>query len=250
MKKHWFLPEKEREEYLKVCREAFENDDKFSNFRREPIYQMIVDNGNEEGALRLQKYIESHYPHLLDHKFKNIDDYGNPVTYEFNKEKYSNSKVRYLKIIGEIEEYLNTDFENVFEIGGGFGGFAYMFFEYFLPQSYNIFDLEEVGYLQHKFVKNLDPWMNIYFSDSIYKLNSCDLIISICSYSELSRKLQDEYIDKVISKANYGYFHLNNGIEEQANYLRSRLKNKEIITRDIFINEPINQSIFMFKPKK
>jgi hypothetical protein len=259
MENKWFLPKKQTDEYLHLCKEAAENDKKFANFRSDPIYQMIVDNGNETGAQRLYFYIKNNYPDMLkfdDKSMLNIDDFGNPVKYSFFSHEYSNTKLRYLKIIGEILEYFpilkQRPAPNISEIGPGFGGLLLMMSKlpYFKMSKFVQYDLPEALYLQNRFFKENGHIMNYSHSVPTDPGMPIDLVISVCAYSELERGLQEEYIDKVISNAKYGYFHLNNGVEDQANYLRSKLTGKEIITRDIFVDEPINQSLFMFKPSK
>tara|TARA_B110000967_G_C18902069_1_gene576760 strand:- start:12584 stop:12991 length:408 start_codon:yes stop_codon:yes gene_type:complete len=80
-------------------------------------------------------------------------------------------------------------------------------------ESARLFDLPFVNELIDRYL-NTQLLNGKYETTVINKENAtcCDLVISNCAFSELPKRLQKTYIDKVLSKAERGYLTMNSGM--------------------------------------
>lgn len=202
--------------YLLVCEYAAKDERVFSNFKQEPAYRQILEHVCYEGGLRYIETLEVPIEEVLTKldNFKQNDKYGNPDLYEYEKlGKISPTTIRYIKNTYDIFSYFkNTKIKNIVEIGGGYGGLCTVMNSVFDFDNYIIIDLPQVNELSKKYISKfpeLKDKVQVYTLDQIEEIDGIDLLISNYAFSELSRNLQDEYYDKVISKSDNFYMMYN-----------------------------------------
>jgi hypothetical protein len=225
-------------DYIQSVREAVYNESHFSIFRKDPRYRLVVETVSSGVAHEYVQIIVEYSPFLFEsvdilHRLIEDQLYGGPEVMEvqtyFGRTTISCLKFRYLKHISDFNALLNifadineVDRQSPFrvaEIGVGFGGLAQSLFAVVadrppqFPMSYMFFDIPEVLELTNKYMKKFSwieeestVFMNNYMDGSLaHLLNNIDLCISNYAMSELSRNLQDEYIDNVLKSCSMGY---------------------------------------------
>jgi hypothetical protein len=162
--------------------------------------------------------------------------YGSPEVLQvqtyFGVTTVACTKFRYLKHISDMHVLFDTITElnndsretpfRVAEIGVGFGGLAQAMFAIAAerppaaaPLSYMFFDIPEVLLLTEKYMGKFS-WISrestIFMNNDLDKqhdqsnlLNNIDLCISNYALSELSKELQDEYMNNVLKFCSTGY---------------------------------------------
>ena len=122
---------------------------------------------------------------------------------------------------------------NIAEIGAGYGGQALMYNQLFGYQMYNIFDLAPVCKLIDKYLGNFYLSGGIVPSDiNKFPLRDgyvFDLVISNYAFSELPKKLQKIYLDKVILRSKCGYLTMNTGNDLNGSGRKSRYNCSELL---------------------
>ena len=120
----------------------------------------------------------------------------------------SPSNLRYLLhsllILEDMKKYKLNNVD-IIEIGGGYGGLC--FFIHSIAQlyeininSYTIFDLLEPSLLQEKYLNVLNiEKVDFCQLDNFNNLKNNSFLISNYAFSEISKELQTEYIEKIIN---------------------------------------------------
>lgn len=146
-------------------------------------------------------------------EFKRNDLLGKPRTFYFEEiGRISPTTLRYIAVATDIRrEFGNSKLTRIVEIGGGYGGQAAILRRLNMWDEYSIFDLPEVQDLIQRYLSFIGVGMI-----ELPKINTVnsfeyDLVISNYAFSELPRKIQDEYLDKVILKARRGFMLMNSG---------------------------------------
>lgn len=217
--------------YPKFCETAAKHDVIFQDFKRNPVYQHVLEHLDFKQGLDYLEVIEESYPFILDklEKYKENDSLGNPFTYSYGN-KYgvlSPTTLRYMKIAGELV-FLFGDLSNkkIIEIGGGYGGQCKILFDLSNFYRYTFVDLPECCLLAKKYLDSFDI-KNIHFintlefssenlqdpnneiplivQDNSSLENSYDLVISNYAFSEVSTDEQIIYINKIINNSKMGY---------------------------------------------
>jgi|688.fasta_scaffold507633_2 putative sugar O-methyltransferase len=200
--------------YRTVCKNASENEELFSTFKRNPIYTEILEHvSGHQGQL----YLNNIYTNLPNfevnlERFKKNDLYGGTNLTEYEKiGQISPSTLRYVKVLSDLNMLFgDLTGKKIAEIGVGYGGQCFIINQLFEPSDYVLFDLNEVLKLSDKYLNSLQTKHRIVHFDEISKLDEeFDLVISNYAYSELTKETQDLYFDKVISRSKNGYFTLN-----------------------------------------
>jgi hypothetical protein len=211
-KETWLIGQDDKMNYLKVCKEASENEEVFNNFKRNPHYTTILehDGYNYMGVL-YHNHIKNNYPHLS----KTLENYtvndklGNADIYNHEGLMISPSTLRYVKTLGDIEKSFGSLNEfSIAEIGCGYGGQCLIINETFQFKKYTLFDLPEPCLLINKYLK-LNNVETFSFGNLEAECENYDLVISNYAFSECNAKIQDEYIEKVIKKSKRGYLTIN-----------------------------------------
>jgi putative sugar O-methyltransferase len=195
--------------YPRFALAAAENDLKFTNFRRSSEMISILEHVSEQqGEMYLSHIVSNNYyskSQIQDMCFENV---GDPIKVKYEVIGEANpTTLRYIKVMGDLEKYFG-DISNliVTEIGIGYGGQARIITSQHMPKEYNLVDLDEVLKLGEKFLKLCTSYKYFKYisGNKIEELHS-DLLISNYAFSELTRSVQDEYLNKVIKNSKRGY---------------------------------------------
>jgi len=185
----------------------------FNNFRRNPVYNQILEHVSEEqGGAYLQ--IISGYPDILGamENFKLNDSYGNPRMYEYpGIGSISPTTLRYIKILADLKAHFNTvDGLDICEIGVGYGGQCRIINAYYKPAAYCLVDIQPALALTQRYLDNyiLHSVLTYRTMNQLYK-DDYDLVLSNYAFTELPRTMQDVYLNKVILNSKRGYITYN-----------------------------------------
>lgn len=199
--------------YLEACSDFVENDDKFNSFKQDSRYTPVLEHVSHEESLTYLNEMKSR--ELLTQEIlesvKENDEYGTPTTYEYDGlGTLSPSTIRYLKNSLDILDYFGSDisYDNIVEIGGGYGGLCKVFTSFVNFKKYTLFDLPEASRLSQKYLSKFEPLKNkVIFkdTDNVNQLRKVDLTISNYAFSECARQYQEEYYNKVIKSSSKFY---------------------------------------------
>ena len=208
------------------------NDIRFNNFRRNFSYSEIVENVTYFQGLAYINRIKQLDLGNFDYKAKHQNDsIGNPILFKYPEfGKISPTTLRYISVALEIKNRFGSDLTGDFvEIGGGYGGQISILADYFRINSYGVYDLCDVQNLIKKYLDSINKIKDVEFLNlETSKPKEWDLVISNYAFSELPRKLQEIYIDKVLLKSQRGYLIMNSGRENFTNRSVGKLNLKEL----------------------
>ena len=203
--------------YPAFCRKAAVESALFSQFRRHPIYNQILEHVPSEVGQQYLDHLRDAYPDVLERydDFKINDSIGNPRTFHYPQVgTTSPTTLRYVKVASQIRQLFGDQFSgDVAEIGGGYGGQLIVLDQLVRFRRYVIFDLAPVNMLVQRYVDRFI--LNGSYATST--LNQCgseeefDLVISSYALSELPPPVQQAYITKVVARAKRGYLTMNSG---------------------------------------
>lgn len=232
--------------YPSVCLQASNDYRVFNNFRRNTIYNKILEHVSEEQGREYLDLIlkDADIFNQID-KFKENDKYGNPRMYEYPSIGFiSPTTLRYIKVITDLKYYFKTlDNLSISEIGVGYGGQCRIINAYFKPTTYCLVDLKPALMLAQRFLDNY-----IIHSTLTYKtMNELermdyDLVISNYAFSELPRSLQDVYLDKIILHAKKGYITYNDVTPPEFNSYKKDELIRSIPNAKIVAEKPLTHS--------
>lgn len=197
-------------DYPLFCQKAAHDDQTFSSFRRDPIYQGALEHVSYTQGLEYLKIIQNKYPELLQYlpQFLTSERIGNPITYEYKGiGKISPTTLRYIKVAADLmDEFGNLREKHIVEIGGGYGGLCKILHDLGGFASYTLIDLPECLPLIKRYLECFEI-PNVYLLDNaqLDQLGNCDLLVSNYAFSEIDRKEQKDYLDRVILPATSGY---------------------------------------------
>ncbi len=196
--------------YLTLCGLAASDDKVFKSFRSAKVMIQVLDHVSKEQGegyiseiLKLTKW-DTNFTKIIE----KLDEHGKPYKFHFKPYgKFSPTLLRYLKVNFDLIKYFGPiDGYNLSEIGGGFGGQASLINLMNSISSYTLYDLVPVLDLTKKFIESNKIPGNFNFNDGTDpKIIKSDLIISNYAFSELSRSMQDQYINNVILNSPRGY---------------------------------------------
>ncbi|WP_022668335.1 putative sugar O-methyltransferase [Desulfospira joergensenii] len=199
--------------YPQFCSQASSDELIFNNFRRSPIYTEILEHVTEKLGLEYFKIISDN-PDFLHSMagFKENDNYGNPVKYDYPEiGMISPSTLRYIKVLSDIRTLFETldDFD-ICEIGVGYGGQCRILNSYYTPETYCLVDIQPALALAQKYLDNFPITSTLSYRtmDQLAQGNY-DLVISNYAFTELPRKIQDVYMEKIILCSKRGYITYN-----------------------------------------
>ena len=224
--------------YLKVCEEASRNDDIFNNFKRIAKYVDVLEHVSYKLGVsyldvlfdRFQKYV----PQLDWESIMLNDTIGNPRKNNFEQQMKSHIKlphynfspttIRYIVTGLEILEYAEKNSNKslkIVEVGGGYGGQCKVLYDLckifnIEIESYTICDLREAGLLQKKFlgIVNIDAKVVVYDDVKSNKVSfeNVDLLISNYCLGEITKEIQDIYINAIEKYSQMAFFVWNSKI--------------------------------------
>ena len=222
---NWDINKTTEENYLTCCKEAFENEEIFNNFKQDSRYTPILEHVSYENGISLIEEMKN-YKNILTKetvtKVKENDLYGNSTRFNYeNFGSISPSTVRYIKnSLDILNKFSDKSYNNVVEIGGGYGGLCKVLHDFIPIKNYTIIDLYEPTLLAQKYLNlfNIKVSTRIPTDELTYLSNEIDLLISNYAFSELTISLQKNYIEKVISKTKKFYIIYNNISNTNLNY--------------------------------
>lgn len=224
--------------YVSFVEKACNNYKLFANFKRNSIYNDILEHVSYETGLKYLKIILNQSPDFIStnlmNSFKINDSIGNPRMYSYDGVgRISPSTLRYIKIASDIKNYFgDLNGKKIAEIGVGYGG-QFLILDQLYKMRYTLFDLDPVLNLTSKYLE-------CHILNSTYKTTTlnrrsddfdCDLIISNYAFSELPSQLQLAYLENIISKAKMGYMIMNSGMSDSV--FKINKLNIEAITKHI-----------------
>jgi hypothetical protein len=122
---------------------------------------------------------------------------------------------RYLKVLSDIcllfPDLSQDKSVSIIEVGGGYGGQAYVLAHYFRSLTYTIIDLPEAGALQAAYLRRLAPDLRLTTAtpDDIAAGRRSDLAISNYALSECRKDQAADYTTAVLNQAPRGYLTCN-----------------------------------------
>jgi putative sugar O-methyltransferase len=200
--------------YPDFCAKASIDSILFSNFRKNSVYQQILEHVSEkQGKLYLEE-IKKYNADLLNslNTFKLNDEWGNPDVSEYPEiGVISPTTLRYIKVLSDLKKlFHNLDNLDICEIGVGYGGQCRIINGIFKPSKYTLVDIKPALMLAQRYLDNY-----ILHSVMIYKTmneliaQKYDLVISNYAFTELTRSVQDVYLQKIILNSKRGYITYN-----------------------------------------
>jgi putative sugar O-methyltransferase len=199
--------------YPQVCIEASRDYRLFNNFRRNQIYNEVLEHVSE-GLGKDYLQLISNDSDILGaiNNFKPNDEYGNPRMFEYSGiGMISPTTLRYVKVLADLKNHFRSlDNLNICEIGVGYGGQCRVINAYYKPATYCLIDIQPALALAQRFLDNY-----ILHSVLTYKTmnelsqRDYDLVLSNYAFTELPRAIQNVYLNKVILKSKRGYITYN-----------------------------------------
>lgn len=200
--------------YTLFCEKAANDDAVFNNFKRNNAYRRVLEHVPYRQGIKYLSIITDENPRLIDflEKFKENDQYGNPIKYNFSNIGYfSPTTLRYIKVLSDlIKEFGSLEKMRIIEIGGGYGGQCKIISDVFDFDTYTLVDLEPCLSLARKYLDKLGVKnVNYCTSNNLLENQNYDLVISNYAFSECTITLQDIYFEKIISQSFRGYMTCN-----------------------------------------
>jgi len=199
--------------YPQICLDASNDYRLFNTFRRNPIYNTILEHMSRSHGKECLDLISKDQDILeaLD-TFKANDEYGNPIMYEYSGAgMISPSTLRYIKVLADLKKHFRTlDNFSICEIGIGYGGQCRIINAYYKPSLYCLVDLRQVLTLASRFLdKYTIPAVLNYTTMNELGRHNYDLVLSNYAFTELPRSIQEVYLEKVLLRSKRGYITYN-----------------------------------------
>lgn len=218
MSNNWVIDEYMINDYNQACRDSISNEESFKIFKQDPRYNNILEHVSYEESLLYISDIKS--KGLIDDSILNSakenDKYGSPVTFEYDEfGVISPTTIRYIKNSLDIVSHFGKDakYDNVVEIGGGYGGLCKVFSSFVDFEKYTLIDLPEPSKLSQKYLNNFEDIknkINYIDTDHVVPIQNIDLLISNYAFSECSTEYQNLYYENVIKNSDQFYIIYNN----------------------------------------
>lgn len=204
--------------YPAFCQKAAKEDALFNRFRSHPIYKVVLEHTSYQlGKQYLEIIHKNHQVHFNEQDwadFSKNDLYGGAELYSFKMNErpfeISPSTLRYVKVLQDIFTLFDTDrIKTIAEIGVGYGGQCRLLTSQLKNlRSYALIDLPEILPLAERYLEHFENREKLQFVDGTTDMNlaeAYDFAISNYAFSELTREVQDHYLEKVLLKTRYGY---------------------------------------------
>lgn len=199
--------------YLKVCRQAVEDERVFNTFKSNPDYTWVLEHVTPAQGKDYLDEIKKIRPELLDMMkvFASNDLIGNPALhyYEDINMFMSPTTLRYVKVLADLKRMGVSLYDmDIVEIGGGYGGQCKIIYDVCKPRSYTIIDLPDVLELATKYLKAHNISITARMPNDAREIKY-DVFISNYAFTEIDRKSQEFYIEHVINHCKLGYMTCN-----------------------------------------
>ena len=140
--------------YSQICIQASNDYEFFKNFRRNSVYNEILEHVSEKQGREYLRLISSDNDVLKAiSDFRQNDEYGNPITHEYPEVGFiSPTTLRYVKVLTDLKKHFHTLNDlDICEIGIGYGGQCRIINAYFKPATYCLVDIQPALALRPKF---------------------------------------------------------------------------------------------------
>jgi len=200
-------------DYLELVESAGKDTEIFQKFRSCSAFINILDHVSiKHGKGYINEIEASGNSDLLKKEnfslLKSIDFVGGGLQYHFRRiGKISPAYLRYLKVLSDLE-ILFGDLKNlkVAEIGIGFGGQGLVLNRIASVNSITFYDLPPVLDLTRRYLESTTTLGKFEYVDGRDPVaGNFDLVISNYAFSELSRSIQEEYLNNVVLNSEHGY---------------------------------------------
>jgi putative sugar O-methyltransferase len=201
--------------YKNICQMAALNDFYFSFFKQNKDYTEILEHVSEDQGKLYKEHLDQNFPEYISKldKFKENDLYGGTKLFNYDSiGQISPTTLRYIKVLSDLKQlYGSLDNFNIIEIGVGYGGQCKIISDFFNIQNYYLVDLDESLNLSEKYLNKLDvKSAKVVRPNDVVSLNKkFDLVISNYAFTEISRTIQDFYLNNIILKSDRGYITCN-----------------------------------------
>ena len=202
--------------YPQFCYAASTNDEIFANFKRYAVYTAVLEHVSPEQGAEYLKVMQQpsriQFTAAAWRNFQRNDTVGNAAVQSYrlndNELQISPSTLRYAKVLSDIVNWFPiANIKTVAEIGIGYGGQCRLLMSHLPIRQYWLFDLPEVLGLAERFLEQLNQLDGVRFVNGKHIYTDCDfdLLISNYAFSELTRAVQDMYLEKIVLRARAGY---------------------------------------------
>ena len=199
--------------YPQVCLDAVMDYRLFNEFRRNKVYNEILEHVTEEQGYDYCDLIkrDAELWASID-AFKPNDDLGNPRVYDYPEiGTISPTTLRYVKVLADLKRIFGSlDGMRICEIGVGYGGQCRVINEFFKPSEYCLVDIKPALGLAERFLDHFVMPASLTFSTmNCLHPRDYDLVISNYAFTELPRTVQQVYMDRAILRSARGYITYN-----------------------------------------
>lgn len=203
----------DNDSYPAACARAARDSRLFACFRSEAAYTHILEHvGADLGAEYLRLLAADRVIMEALDEFRRNDDYGGPQTVDYpGVGRFSPTTLRYIKVLKDLKTYFGSlDAMRICEIGVGYGGQCRVIHAVCQPAAYVLVDLPQALLLAQRYLSNFSlPHAPVACSMAQLAAADYGLVISNYAFTELTREIQDEYLSKVILRAQRGYITYN-----------------------------------------
>lgn len=203
----------DNQSYPQVCLDATHDLRLFGQFRRHPVYNLILEHvTHEQGSEYLRLASQDAEVMARIDEFKQNDAWGNPRMHTYpGVGEVSPTTLRYVKVLADLKRlFTSLDGLDICEIGVGYGGQCRVVNAFFKPASYRLVDIEPALGLAQRFLDNFAlPATIAYRTMNELETRPYDLVISNYAFTELRRSIQDVYLQRVILRSKRGYITYN-----------------------------------------
>jgi putative sugar O-methyltransferase len=231
--------------YLAEIRKILLSNKKFKNFKRNQIYNIVLEHVSEEQGEKYLNLLRSRNDGVLSESLVslfNMDLIGNPRKYNYDEGQISPSTLRYVKVASDLRLLFELNLESIAEIGCGYGGQTLASMTLNKYVNFTLFDLEDVNKLIQRYLNNfiLDGSFNLTTLNEFEANKTFDLVISNYAFSELPHQLQLKYIEKVLLNSKRGYLTMNSGYFEEDFGNKMSLQEIKIYlpSVEVYVEEP------------
>jgi hypothetical protein len=215
----------QRGEYAAFIWRAVTDPAVFAEFRRDPRYRAVVETLWQETGQAYLDRIEDDGVRRLCLDSAPADTVGGPLTYDYGGARLAPTTLRYGKVLDDLIRFFPqfATVEDLVEIGIGHGGQARLVAAHAATagtrlRRYTCLDLAPVLLLARQYLEHfrLAPQFRFLSKLELDADARWDLATSNYAFSELGLALQEEYLDRVLTRAGSGYLTMNSGLTEGA----------------------------------
>ncbi|MBI3513624.1 MAG: class I SAM-dependent methyltransferase [Proteobacteria bacterium] len=222
--------------YREACRRAAGDEAAFAGFRRDPDYSWVVSEAIPHEARDFYEMLERRgFDFDFFERVRDLDQVGGPHLVAYARAgSVSPQTMRYVKVLSDLETLFGSlDGKSIVEIGVGFGGQCAVLARRHRLARYTLVDLPEPLMVARRYLESL-AIDNVAFAvlEELSPPVRHDLVISTYGLSEVARRFQVEYVNRVLRWAGAGYLLWNSEQMKQVRDWHSHLYGSDAIYVD------------------